>query len=131
LVFTNAFVKVDKDGHETIITVDPTEVSFYNSIVWGASDDEFIFGNSGMGEFSWKFDHCLLKTKRNTSDENYFSNCIINEDPKFVDNEEYNYKLDTLSPALKKGVYREMDFDIDGNPRNTEKPDLGAYEMTY
>jgi hypothetical protein len=72
-----------------------------------------------------------LKTKKNTSDENYFSNCIINKDPKFIDYREYNYKLDTLSPALKQGIYRGIDADMDGNLRNTEKPDLGAYQMAY
>jgi hypothetical protein len=128
LAIANAFTD---PRTEIPITVDPTEISFVNSIIWGTIDEELKIGSAGTGKFSWKFDHCLLKTKKNTSDENYFSNCIINKDPKFVDYEKYNYKLDTLSPALKQGIYREIATDIDGNPRNIEKPDLGAYQMPY
>jgi len=131
LYFANAFTKYDAKGNETIITVDPTEVSFVNSIIWGDFEDEISVGNTGVGSFSWNFDHCLLKTKKNISEEKYFSNCISNNDPKFVDYKEYNYKLDTISPALKQGIYLGVNTDIDGNSRNTEKPDLGAYEMPY
>ena len=125
LAFSNAFVDPTT---ETIITVDPTTVSFNNSIIWGYVDDELAIGNTGLGKFSWNFDHCLLRTTRNTSDEENFSNCIINKDPAFIDYGGYNYRLDTLSPALNQGIYRGIDTDIDGIPRNTETPDLGAYE---
>jgi len=130
LVFSNAFVKIDTaTNKEIIITVDPTKVSFNNSIVWGGTEDELAIGNTNMGTFSWNFDHCLLRTTRNTSDETYFSNCIINKDPAFVDYKQYNYQLDSLSPALNKGIYQGIDTDIDGKPRDIAAPDLGAYEM--
>jgi hypothetical protein len=128
LYIANAFID---PSTKTAITVDPTEVSFNNSIIWGSVNDELAVRSSGSGSFSWKFDHCLLRTQKDTSDENYFSNCIINKDPAFIDYKEYNYKLDTLSPALNQGIYQGIDTDIDGNPRNTTKPDLGAYEMAY
>ena len=125
LVFSNAFVEPQT---ETIITVDPTKVVFDNSIVWGGAENEIVIGSTNMGTFTWNFDHCLLKTTRNTSDEEYFSNCIINKSPAFVEYEKYNYQLDSLSPALNQGVYRGIDTDIDGNPRDMATPDLGAYE---
>ena len=129
LVFSNAFVEIDPATNtETIITVDPTTVAFNNSIIWGSIDNELAIGNTNMGTFSWNFDHCLLRTTRNTSDETYFSNCIINKDPAFIDYKEYNYKLDSLSPALNQGIYQGIDTDIDGKPRDIAAPDLGAYE---
>jgi len=132
LLISNAFAKIDTAGTEIITIIDPTTVSFNNSIIWGGADDELnIGGYLEAGAFSWKFDHCLLRTTKDIADEKYFTNCIANKDPLFIDYKEFNYKLDTLSPALKQGIYRGIDTDIDGKPRNTEKPDLGAYEMTY
>ena len=130
LAISNAYVRLIK-GVETITVIDPTEVSFGNSIIWGAVDDEIAVGSTGTGSFSWKFDHCLLRTTKNISNENNFSNCIANKDPLFIDYKEFNYKLDTLSPALNRGIYSGIDTDIDGASRNSEKPDLGAYEMPY
>jgi hypothetical protein len=130
LAISNAFVKF-VDEKEITTIVDPTEISFGNSIIWGAADNELAVGGVGTGSFSWKFDHCLLRTTKNISDGNNFSNCIAKKDPLFIDYERFNYKLDTLSPALHQGIYREVSTDIDGNPRNFEKPDLGAYEMPY
>lgn len=134
IVLWNAYttyVEVSKDEYvEQINVVEPTDILIENSIVWGNAGEEIAKGKDVGGTFNWAFNHCLLKTKRDLSSSN-FSGCFANEDPLFIDREKYDYKLDTLSPALNKGANLGIPIDIDGNMRSAETPDLGAYEMDY
>ena len=62
-----------------------------------------------------------------------FVDCILNDDPNFVDAVENNFELDTLSPAKDVGLQSivltdiNLEQDILGTPR-LQSPDLGAYE---
>jgi len=71
----------------------------------------------------------------NTSNSQYYKNVWKGHeyDPLFIDPyKEYNYQLDTLSPAKDIGKLQygeQFPFDILNNDRTEDKgPDLGAFE---
>lgn len=106
---------------------------FGNCIIYGNKDVEVEFDSYDDAYMEYQFDHCLMKVnpEMDISDETKYKNIIINEDPEFVDVTEYDYQLDTLSPAIDKGdiniVTGILDLDLNGNQRD-ELPDLGAFE---
>ena len=65
-----------------------------------------------------------------------FNNCFVNENPNFISTEDFDYHLDTLSPAKDRANIEIINlnlellqFDIDQNNRlSDENPDIGAYE---
>jgi hypothetical protein len=81
----------------------------------------------GSMPFNFTFDHVLLKTQENISASFHFIECIRNEDPVFVDVTNYNYAIDSISPAIMKGIPIGVLFDINGVDRG-QTPDLGAYQ---
>jgi hypothetical protein len=107
-----------------------TKATFGNIIVYGAQDDELNFYKDNLAAFNFVFDHCLLKTNKNTSDGAHYISCIINKDPGFLDPLTYNYEIDSISPARGNGsTFISLQFlqDINGNSRNLSS-DIGAYE---
>jgi len=101
---------------------------FGNTIVYGAQDDELSFDQDGSTAFNFFFENCLLKTHKNTSNATNYLNCIVNKDPGFVDVLNYNYQIDSISPARGKGSTNVMiPYDINGNFRGSP-PDIGAYQ---
>ena len=98
-------------------------VSVQNSIIWGTQQDEVVFSDAGGKLFDIDMSHNLIR-----STDNSFSNKnIINQDPLFVSPFEFNYRIDTLSPAIDQGVDLGISFDLDSLQRDN-LPDLGAYE---
>jgi hypothetical protein len=110
-----------------------TQANFGNIIVYGAQDDELSFDNSNLATFNFFFDQCLLKTNKNTSDVSHFKKCIINKDPGFIDPLNFNYQIDSISPAIGQGdflvgtQFSAYGYDIMGNYRGSN-PDIGAYQ---
>jgi len=104
-----------------------TKAYFGNVIVYGAQDDELSFYKDNSVTFNFMFDHCLLKTHKNTSDASHYNTCIVNKDPGFVDETNYNYEIDSISPAIGNGTPLGITFDINGIFRNSP-PDIGAYQ---
>lgn len=99
-----------------------------------------IYGNRGtIGEvnfqkqegsdvnFKYNFDHCLIKLDPAiNTDNSHYSNVIINQSPKFVDNTESDFHLKESSPAIDAGNNSTyITHDIEGIPRNNA--DIGAY----
>jgi hypothetical protein len=109
------------------------EALFANSIVYGNLKNEIGFDYNTDGTFNYSFKNSLIKTNpdTDTSTTNY-EEVIINENPRFIDAYNYNYQLDTLSPAIDEGdqgIGNLYPTDILNNNRtNDEGPDLGAYE---
>jgi hypothetical protein len=102
---------------------------FTNCIFYGSKDEEILpddIESAGIG-FNYKFDHCLIRTKTNTSLPN-FSNCIINQNPKIKDEFEYDLHLDTGSVCINSGISTAVITDIEGKNRDAS-PDIGAYEF--
>jgi len=102
-----------------------------NSIIYGYNTNEFGTSMVAGADSAYLLDHCLVKTTLKMDNLNYFQSIIKNQDPKFLDIEKQDYRIDTLSPAIGKGsptIGAEVPFDILGNPRG-QTPDLGAYQF--
>jgi len=126
-LFLNNYVL---DTLENIIPV-PFNFNIGNSIIYGYNDDEFQTDMNGGADSVYFFDHCILKTKRNTSDEMLYKSVLRNEDPLFINYRGNDYRLDTLSPAIGYGdpdIASAIPFDLLGNQR-TPIPDLGTYQF--
>lgn len=99
-----------------------------NCIMYGNHEDEFNTEFESGADTTYIFNNSILKTKRN-NDINY-SECIFNVNPKFV-NKEFDYHLDTLSPAIGIGNPKYstgvLQYDLDGIYRGNN-PDAGAYQ---
>jgi hypothetical protein len=56
---------------------------------------------------------------------------MVNKDPEFVNVSEFNYQIDSISPAIKAGLpIDDILYDLRGNPRPNPNPTaLGAYEF--
>ena len=100
-------------------------VELHNSIVWGDLKNELGLGLDPSAGAGILINHSLLKTEDKDLDIN---NNMLNVDPGFVNYREYDYRLDSLSPAKNAGSpeYR-LPVDLAGNARDSV-PDMGAYE---
>jgi len=95
-----------------------------NSIIWGNLEDELVLSNTEGINFSFQSDHNIIRT---TIQELDINNNLLNTDPLFIDPTNYNYRLDTMSPAKDKGFKLMILKDLEGNVRDS-LPDIGAYE---
>jgi len=100
---------------------------FGNCILYGAAENEIQLDSVITAPFIYTFDHCLLKTNLKTSDPTRFLECIVNQDPLFLEVQKWDYQIDSLSPAIDRGVPMGVTWDIKGVDRG-DTPDLGAYE---
>ena len=127
-LFLSNFVDQDDEHYEF-----PFHLEMYNSIVYGAQEEEFGTALTAVEyDTTYLFDHCLMRTSKFNNDDPGFNACVFNQDPMFVDHRNYDLHLsDMLSPAVGTGspiIATEVPFDIEGNPR-TGTPDLGAYQL--
>ncbi|MDO9510998.1 MAG: hypothetical protein Q7J34_04505 [Bacteroidales bacterium] len=124
LVMRNYFI--GSDGQP--IAVQPTEVFFGNSVIYGNRSDEIgIAPVEGNGTFTWSFDHCLLKTNPVSGYTANYIQCIFDKDPLFTDPAKSKLYPDTLSPLINAGIFMNVNSDILGQIRD-DRPDIGAYE---
>ncbi len=118
----------------------PLEMAYFgNCVIYGEKNEEItIDQHSSGGILNYRFDHCLLKTERNISDQEKFPGSIKNQNPWFKDPMMAQFQPDsTLSSAINKGnlivhqgAFLDLSKDIDGNSRiSDEAPDIGAYEF--
>ncbi|MGZ4035873.1 MAG: hypothetical protein ACXVPU_12175 [Bacteroidia bacterium] len=106
---------------------------FGNCIIYGDQTDEVQFDTlsaAGPGYFSYKFDHCLLKTTLNIGDAFHYNTPYVNVDPGFKDQSNNDYRLHDASsfPIDKGSTSIVISTDLTGFSR-TAVPDLGAYEF--
>ena len=82
-------------------------------------------------EFNYVFNHCLIKLDSDEDTENsHYVNSIINQAVNFEDAYEDDFHLTEESPAIDAGNnYTLGSSDIEGNTRNYDNPDIGAYEF--
>ncbi len=124
------------DGSSVTLLGD-LDAYFGNCIIYGNLDEEVVFSNDASVAFKYFFDHCVLRTEMDISDDNFYAACLRNKDPEFVSPAGQDYHLDTLSPVSNVGSLEvissspvDVSLDFDGNPRTTDEgPDLGAYEF--
>ncbi len=131
----------DRDGNPIRIVRDLNQAAIINCIISGRNRDELTILEDTEGELNYHFDHLLLKHDKDNDDATFdvndpthFNQVLVNADPDFVNPEENNYQLDSLSQAVDQGstLITGPNSDIRGNPRNFNSvPDLGAYERQY
>jgi hypothetical protein len=107
---------------------------FRNCIFWGENglvENEVVVLKNGTGTFNVNFDYNLWKVQ--TAPVNITSNQIINNQPPLFDsihsiNNYYDFRLQSVSPAINKGINAGVTTDLDGKPRPVGLPDLGCFE---
>jgi hypothetical protein len=141
LRFTNVSALDDKVKN----TTPPLSVKLYNSIVWGASEDELLLENYDDYKATVDVRNTLLRTKLYAAGTDAAGkpglgqaslNNVINSDPKFkrvYAGGRDDYRLGDKSPALDRATQQVapiVDRDLLNLPRNRNHPDLGAYQST-
>ncbi len=112
---------------------------FGNCIVYGNAFSEFGVSKANSGLLNYKFVNAVMKIEKNPIDKSYnvkdpdfFLDCIFNQDPNFMDFANFDFALDTLSPAMDAGNTTDgalVPFDILKVSRDFNgTPDIGAYE---
>lgn len=100
---------------------------FANTIIYGANSEEIGLDSVPGTAFNWSFDHAILKTERPTPNGYGYTECRRNTDPRFIDINEPDYRIDSASPAIGAGLNLGITTDLRGKPR-VDPPSLGAYE---
>ena len=124
----------------------PLNATIENSIISGKPDEIKLsdIDPNDPNDFNYSFAHTLLRVEKLVQPLNqekgggftdFFKNHTLNCDSLTTNAKIYrninenNYRLDSASVALKKAKpLTEVPDDIDGNNRDTEKPNAGAYE---
>ena len=96
-------------------------LNILNSIIWGELDNELKVISLSSDRLK------LFNTLVKSTDTAQVKTNFYNEAPQFVDSFLYDYRLDSLSPAIDAGGLIGIEKDLAGNPRDAN-PDLGAYE---
>ncbi len=114
----------------------PLEKAYFgNCIIYGNNEDEVGLSKTNLAAFEYTFDHSIVKTTWE-EDNPRFINCK-NEDPLFINPKEFDYHLDSIiSPAVQMGspiiiqqVPNILLYDLDGELRDIQKPDVGVYNF--
>lgn len=137
-LFMNNLKCVDPDCNEVVSNT--LKSRFTNCIFVGNDDDEVAlldyFDGSDPAEFDYQLENSIVIVDELLDVENhpfFFNNCIdcenINrQDTLFLDLDEYDFHLDTLSLAIDIGKPISITEDKEGNPRDNE-PDAGCFEF--
>lgn len=120
---------VISDGQQNF-AAEALSATFDNSIIFGSLEEEIDTSIvlPDTSRFRYQFNNCLLKTKRNIDEPTYFTNCLKNMNPLFVNSFENDYHLSSGSPAIDAGKSTQVFTDFDCVSRNGV-PDLGCYEF--
>jgi len=127
----------DAFGNKTVREIE--NAYFGNCIIYGNAFSEFGVSKASSGDLNYKFVNGLMKIEKNpidnsydVKDPNFFLDCIYNQDPEFMDFSNFDFALDTLSPAMDAGNTTDgsiVPFDILKVSRDFNgTPDIGAYE---
>ncbi len=109
----------------------PLNFSFNNSILYGFNEDEFETDMDGGADSLYFFTNSILKTTFDVSDTEIYINVLKNEDPLFIDYQNNDYRIDSLSPAVGRAdeaIAATVPKDILDNSR-MPTPDIGAYQF--
>jgi hypothetical protein len=126
----------DVNGNEILRPMERAD--FENCIIYGRIQSEIGIEETLETLFNYKFNNCLMKIKESDfdiSNSSHYTSNIYNQDPIFVqeiDAYEYNYELDSLSPAQNSAagnIALQFPYDLLGHSRlSDEAADIGAYE---
>ncbi|TAH22185.1 MAG: hypothetical protein EAZ08_01630 [Cytophagales bacterium] len=119
-VFLSNFYKLP----DASILKSPLAFYMTNCISWGDRINDFQVTNLADTPAKWLVRNCLLKTNDKQFENN---NNILNQRPRFKSALRLDFSLDSLSPAIDKGLDIDISTDIVGIARG-KQPDIGAYE---
>lgn len=137
VVVSNVLIVPNPKGGSVTYNGDLEKATFGNSIIFGNNIQEIELGNNNENKFNYLFENCIIQVADtfNTSNKDYYRNIWkgVKYDPLFIDPyKEFNYQLDTLSPAKDVGKFdlgEQFPYDILTKDRTADSgPDLGAYE---
>lgn len=121
----------------TRLTRDISEAQFDNCIVYGNRRVEFGIGLESSGTLNFQFRDSFLRLAENPDDEAFdredptrFVNCTLDTNPEFVNVDQNDYQLDSISPAIDAANptwSQAVPTDIVKASR-LPNPDVGAYE---
>lgn len=131
----------EENADGTFTKADLVQANFFNCIIYGSNNIEVLFDNNPDVTFNFDIKYCLIKFDdagtslasnplydflRNPTPE---SGIITNQNPDFFDINDNKLYIDDTSAAFEKGssIYF-VPFDINGKPRTSNPPDLGAYQ---
>ena len=126
----------------------PLRATFTNCILFGSRKDELnlldISGRQTPELFQLKMENCVIRSEELLTEQDglykdFFDSICLNciqgkrEDPLFVDPNADDYRLIEGSIALEKAkplnFPLRISIDIEGNARDSEKPDIGCFEF--
>ena len=136
-------LNLDEDLNcQVLVDVNPLQLSLTNCIIAGGSADELFFddftGDQVAGDFVYVLKNCIVKVDELLDSDNFpkfFDNCIScynlkPGDALFVNYTDNDYRLDTSSVALNKGLpVPGIVRDLTGKDRDGINPDPGCYEF--
>lgn len=126
-----------------LLLLNQTNAQFNNCILIGNDEDEIALADASDGAqgedfFNYRFENCIFQVDE-LLDANAFPNffdrtldCknVERSDTILLDAGNFDYRLDTMSIAIDKGqLINTINFDIIGNDRNVDQPDIGCYEF--
>jgi hypothetical protein len=141
LQMSNAYCRAFDANNKCIdLAKHPLVANFTNSIVNSSQRDAMIFVPLKNVEFTYNFMNCIVKIdkliKKGEGDIlDFYDHCkdcvtVKTGDKLFKKIDQDNYRLDTLSIAENKAKpLPGFTEDLDGTPRDAQKPDIGAYEF--
>lgn len=128
------------DADCTEIDIYPLNANFTNCMFYGTNQDELLLSNGNIDDpniFNYEFDNCLVSIQdllKNNQYPDFFDHTVnsINgagNENLFLDEQEYDYRPDTMSIVIDKGKYlSDITKDLDDLPRDSN-PDIGCYEF--
>jgi len=121
--------------------INPMNADFKNCIIYGSRPNEIAISekDEGNGFFNYTLDHCMIKLDSaetfNVPILTTCQSCIVNKNPAFVNIDQLNYQLDSLSPAEKMATSIPSRIstgtiinDLLNRNRDGSTPDMGCYE---
>ncbi len=125
---TFAFLNINRDEFNNILSEHDLDFYMVNSIIWGTNADGEI-GTDINSAANYQFEYCILQTQNSAYVGN---NNIININPLFKNSDAYIYALDSLSPAKNTGrvLFPPISEDFTGATR-IGFPDIGAFESEF
>lgn len=131
---TNYYFYKDANGANQVEIRDIDDAYFGNCIIWGSQSNELIIDQyPDGGVLNYHFNNCIgrFDPSEIAIDEENFPG-LVNEDPIFISWDEFDFQLDTLSPAKDAGsidIGLLFPLDKKGDSRTSDSaPDIGAYE---
>lgn len=91
------------DTNFNVIAAPINNALFGNCIVYGSKTEEINIRKDDDNNFNVIFENCLIRTETSETHQTLYNNCVFNEEPKFVDVNESNFLLDSLSAAINIG----------------------------